>query len=102
MLQGLTHATLQLSGDPVRDILPGDPEPVKFLKRCLQVALAEEDYAGAAKIRDHPFMQIQIKMKAALENEDVLEANRLVAQLREMIRGANEAGDGDGMSGILD
>ena len=37
-------ATLQLSGDMVRDIHPTDPEPVKFLKRCLTIALAEEDY----------------------------------------------------------
>ena len=96
------NATLQLSGDPVRDILPGDPEPVKFLKRCLQVALAEEDYVGAAKIRDHPFMQIQIKMKAALENEDVLEANRLVARLREMIRDSNEGGSHHNGNGIFD
>lgn len=79
-------ATLELTGDIVRDIQPSDPETVKFLKRCLQVALAEEDYAGAAKIRDHPFMLMQVKIKEALENEDVLEANRLAAQLREMIR----------------
>ena len=37
-------ATLQLSGDMVRDIHPTDPEPVKFLKRCLSIALTEEDY----------------------------------------------------------
>jgi len=79
-------ATLELTGDIVRDIQPSDPEAVKFLKRCLQVALAEEDYAGAAKIRDHPFMLMQVQIKEALENEDVLEANRLAAQLREMIR----------------
>ena len=46
--------------------------------------------AGAAKIRDHPFMQLQIKMKDALENEDVLEANRIAAALRELIRSTEE------------
>jgi len=36
-------------------------------------------------------MQIQIKMKEALENEDVLEANRLAALLRERIRDTEES-----------
>ena len=35
-------------------------------------------------------MQLQIKMKDALENEDVLEANRIAAALRELIRSTEE------------
>ncbi|KAK9835118.1 hypothetical protein WJX84_007845 [Apatococcus fuscideae] len=35
-----------------------DPDPVKRLKREMQVALKEEDYASAVRIRDHPFMKL--------------------------------------------
>jgi bifunctional DNase/RNase len=37
---------------------PLDPEPLKRLKMELRVALAEEDYAAAARIRDHPFCKL--------------------------------------------
>lgn len=39
-----------------------DPEPVKRLKREMQVALAEEDYSAAARIRDHPFMKLAVQI----------------------------------------
>ena len=36
-----------------------DPEPVK---REMAVALSEEDYVTAARIRDHPFMKLAVKI----------------------------------------
>ena len=39
-----------------------DPEPVKRLKREMEVALSEEDYSAAARIRDHPFMKLAMQI----------------------------------------
>ncbi len=41
-----------------------DPEPIKRLKRELQVALHEEDYGAAIRIRDHPFMALYVDKMA--------------------------------------
>jgi hypothetical protein len=43
----------------------GDPEPIKRLKRELHVAVGEEDYAAAARLRDHPFMRLYAQLKSA-------------------------------------
>lgn len=75
--------------DTFIDIDKRDPESVKFLKRCLHIALEEEDYAMAARIRDHPFMQIQLQIKEAMEKEDVLLANRLKRKLWEEVAKEN-------------
>lgn len=42
-----------------------DPEPIKLLKRKLQVALSEEDYRTAVSIRDHPYLDLHRKAHTA-------------------------------------
>lgn len=34
-------------------------DAIKLLKRELAVAVREEDYAAAIRLRDHPFMQVR-------------------------------------------
>uniref|UniRef100_A0A7S2AIZ2 BFN domain-containing protein n=1 Tax=Pycnococcus provasolii TaxID=41880 RepID=A0A7S2AIZ2_9CHLO len=58
-----------------------DPEPVKRLKMELTVALNEEDYATAAKIRDHPFLQMHQNMLRQIRNGNREEADFLRRQL---------------------
>ena len=41
---------------------PTDPEPLKRLKMEMRVALKEEDYGAAARIRDHPFMRMHLRI----------------------------------------
>ena len=50
---------------------PGDAEPIKRLKREMSVALGEEDYATAARIRDHPYVQLYLSINEALRKQDV-------------------------------
>ena len=50
---------------------PGDAEPIKRLKREMSVALSEEDYATAARIRDHPYIQLYLSINEALRKKDV-------------------------------
>jgi len=54
---------------PVRR--PGDAEPIKRLKREMSVALGEEDYATAARIRDHPYVQLYLSINEALRKKDI-------------------------------
>lgn len=68
----------------------GDPEPIKRLKRELQVALAEEDYAAAIRIRDHPFMVLYSEIEARRSDGDEEEAEILSEELRRAI---NESGE---------
>ncbi len=37
---------------------PDDPDAVKLLKRQLLVAVAEENYREAARLRDHAWMHL--------------------------------------------
>lgn len=46
-------------------VLRSDPEPVKLLKLQMRVALSEEDYATAARIRDCAVMRMHVAMKMA-------------------------------------
>jgi len=53
------HVSQQLDeegGDPLTSIRDADPVVIKRLKRQMAVAISEEDYTTAAKIRDHPYM----------------------------------------------
>ena len=50
---------------------PGDAEPIKRLKREMSVALGEEDYATAARIRDHPYVQLYLSINEALRKKDI-------------------------------
>ena len=62
----------------------------KRLKRELQVALAEEDYAAAIRIRDHPFMVLYSEIEARRSDGDEEEAEILSEELRRAI---NESGE---------
>lgn len=41
-------------------IRKNDPDQIKRLKREMEVALSEEDYDTAVRIRDHPFMKLHL------------------------------------------
>lgn len=71
--------------DPLRSIVGGDPEPIKRLKRELDVAISEEDYSSAARIRDHPFMKLYACMIGAGQKGDENERKRLESELRNLI-----------------
>ncbi len=46
-------------------IRTNDPDPIKRLKREMEVALSEEDYVTAVRIRDHPFMKLHLDIVKA-------------------------------------
>lgn len=64
---------------------PADPEPLKRLKMEMRVALKDEDYAAAARIRDHPWMRLHLSSLQALQQGDEEEAGRCEAQLTAAI-----------------
>ena len=71
--------------DPLRAIVHGDPEPIKRLKRELGVAITEEDYESAARIRDHPYMKIYANMVEAGREGNHNEKARLEKELLNLI-----------------
>lgn len=62
-----------------------DPEPIKRLKMELKVALQEEDYGAAARIRDHPFMRLHLASFTAECDGDKLAARKYLQKLYEEI-----------------
>ena len=58
-----------------------DPEAIKRLKMELVVALKEEDYTNAARLRDHPFMQMHQNMLKQLRGGNREEGDFLRRQL---------------------
>jgi bifunctional DNase/RNase len=62
-----------------------DPEPLKRLKMEMRVALHEEDYAAAARIRDHPWMRLHLGMLQAIQVGDMEEADRCEQKLQAAI-----------------
>ena len=60
----------------------GDPELLKLLKRQLKVALQEEDYALASRIRDHPLMRLDVAALTAVHNGEFRAAAKYRARLR--------------------
>lgn len=63
-----------------------DPEPVKRLKREMAVALSEEDYVSAARIRDHPFMKLAVQIIQEKLAGRESEAEALQAELQKVVR----------------
>lgn len=63
-----------------------DPDPVKRLKREMQVALAEEDYSSAARIRDHPFMKLAVRIVEEQVAGRDTEAEELQSKLQDAVR----------------
>eukprot|EP01024_Parvocaulis_polyphysoides_P062020 TRINITY_DN6979_c0_g1_i3.p1 TRINITY_DN6979_c0_g1~~TRINITY_DN6979_c0_g1_i3.p1 ORF type:complete len:354 (+),score=37.98 TRINITY_DN6979_c0_g1_i3:104-1063(+) len=84
----------KLDGSGLEDnIDPNDPfqvrsndfEVIKLLKREMKVALGEENYSEAARIRDHPFLLIYMRMLESQQAGRIENANKLRKQLEEMI-----------------
>ena len=63
-----------------------DPEAIKLLKRELAIAVGEEDYRAAIRIRDHPYMQLYRRMQTFVHFGRQQEAEDLEAELHHMIR----------------
>lgn len=63
-----------------------DPDPVKRLKREMQVALAEEDYSSAARIRDHPFMKLAVRIVEEQIAGHDSEAEELRTKLQDAVK----------------
>ena len=70
----------------------GDPDAIKRLKRELRVALREEDYQTAIRIRDHPFMRLYAAWETKRDEGQEEEAEMLNEELWRAIR---ESGEGD-------
>lgn len=68
-----------------------DPDAIKLLKRELAIAVAEEDYRAAIRIRDHPYMQMYRRIQTFLHFGRQQEAEDLEAELHGMIRKADKA-----------
>lgn len=64
-----------------------DPEPVKRLKREMAVALSEEDYTSAARIRDHPFMKLAVQIAEERAAGRESEAEALQVKLHNAVKG---------------
>ena len=54
---------------------------MKRLKREMQVALGEEDYNTAIRLRDHPFMRLHLRIMQLVQNGRAAEAEQLQVQL---------------------
>lgn len=72
-------------------IRTNDPDPIKRLKREMEVALQEEDYGTAARIRDHPFMQLHMDILRAHKEGKYTEAEELEARLQRAIEDSENA-----------
>jgi len=70
-----------------------DPEPLKRLKMELKVALHEEDYQAAIRIRDHPFIRLYLCAVSAEREGDMEAAAMYEEKLRnEIARYENDGG----------
>eukprot|EP00213_Chloropicon_mariensis_P000806 CAMPEP_0197477018 /NCGR_PEP_ID=MMETSP1309-20131121/12606_1 /TAXON_ID=464262 /ORGANISM="Genus nov. species nov., Strain RCC998" /LENGTH=423 /DNA_ID=CAMNT_0043017699 /DNA_START=277 /DNA_END=1548 /DNA_ORIENTATION=+ len=76
---------------PLLGLKNEDPEPIKRLKRELQVALSEEDYGAAIRIRDHPFMVLYTEIENKRSEGNDVEANILSEELNKAIQESGEA-----------
>eukprot|EP01025_Chloroclados_australasicus_P032240 TRINITY_DN3267_c0_g1_i4.p2 TRINITY_DN3267_c0_g1~~TRINITY_DN3267_c0_g1_i4.p2 ORF type:complete len:390 (-),score=21.24 TRINITY_DN3267_c0_g1_i4:488-1501(-) len=95
--RGLSFSTTpekKVDGQPVEENYdPNDPfqvrandfEVIKLLKREMQVALTEENYSEAARIRDHPYLKIYMRMIQSQQEGRLDNAKELQKQLQEMI-----------------
>lgn len=78
---------------PLETLFTDDREPVKRLKRELGVAISEEDYTTAARIRDHPYMKIHVRTVECWRGGRLSEAMQLEEELDRAIEAAIAAGD---------
>ena len=75
---------------PLLGLKNEDPEPIKRLKRELHVALAEEDYGAAIRIRDHPFMVLYTEIENRRKEGKEEEADILSEELNKAIQESGE------------
>jgi len=78
---------------PATHISSEDPEAIRLLKRELDVALHEEDYDAAARLRDHPYLRLHAEVRSLREAGQEAEARAAEARLRALIR-AQDGGSG--------
>ena len=72
-----------------------DPEPIKLLKRELDVAVSEEDYEAAARIRDSKLFVLHQKVAALREAGDTEAADEAEVQLHGLLRELNDSNRSD-------
>ncbi|GIL73015.1 hypothetical protein Vretimale_4650 [Volvox reticuliferus] len=66
-------------------IKPDDLDDIKLLKRELAIAVHEEDYVVAARLRDHPYMQLYRRIEAFQLLGRATEAQALQQDLANMV-----------------
>ena len=71
---------------PATHISSEDPEAIRLLKRELDVALHEEDYAAAARLRDHPYLRLYAEVRSLRAAGQEAEAQDAEARLHALIR----------------
>ncbi|KXZ56750.1 hypothetical protein GPECTOR_1g676 [Gonium pectorale] len=77
-------------GHEYTTLKPDDFEAIKLLKRELAIAVQEEDYAAAIRLRDHPYMQLYRRMEAFDYVGRTQEAASIRQELAKMIDASNE------------
>lgn len=60
----------------------------------MKVALKEEDYGAAARIRDHPFMKMHLEIMELVKAGRESEASDLEAKLHEAVEQYERSGGG--------
>jgi len=70
-----------------------DPDAVRLLKMKLRLAISEEDYAAAAKIRDHVFMKLSVAQATAKQDGD----DEAAANYEKTLKGYIESMESGGM-----
>ena len=80
---------------PGTKIVTEDPEPIKLLKRELDVAVSEEDYEAAARIRDSKLFVLHQKVAALREAGDTEAADEAEVQLHGLLRELNDSNRSD-------
>ncbi|KAK2078364.1 hypothetical protein QBZ16_003204 [Prototheca wickerhamii] len=71
---------------------PSDPEVLKRLKMEMRVALKDEDYATAKRLRDHPFMRLHTQMVDAEKTGDLMTAQKLRDELSFRVAAYEQTG----------
>ncbi|KAG2442549.1 hypothetical protein HXX76_002635 [Chlamydomonas incerta] len=82
----VTPASRPSPSDDYTQLKPDDLDAIKLLKRELAVAVREEDYAAAVRLRDHPFMQMYRRIEALNHLGRGEEATRLQNDLVAMVQ----------------
>lgn len=68
-------------------------EVIQRLKREMAVALAEEDYTTAARLRDHPYMLKYKAIVECMEDGRMLDAETMKEELEKEVRENEDSGN---------